>query len=207
MGRIELVSIPVDTSDTSTPNELLVGTETFAPSNVLAPANGNGCTVVDSLAPLTGSQADPREIIPEIAQDAPVCEGDAREAAPTVPTRAELAASGPRANATKHGARSKLLQEMAAPWREEQLTAIRADLGDDVSTLKAHTINQLGTVLVVLEYLGGNLLADGPLTGKGRQRAALTAYNATLDRFMRLAGLVGLERVAKRAETVKDLLA
>ena len=71
---------------------------------------------------------------------------------------------------------------------------------------RAHTVEQLGTVLVILRFLGGNLLAAGPLTGKGRQRAATTAYLQTLDRFMRLAQTVGLERVAKQVVNPADWL-
>jgi hypothetical protein len=108
--------------------------------------------------------------------------------------------------AVTHGQRSRLLQENAAPWRAEQVAAIRADLGDDVSTLKGHTIEQMGNVLVVLHFLGGNLMAEGPLTGKGRQRASLTAYLQTLDRFMRLTQSVGLERVSKNVPNPADWL-
>jgi hypothetical protein len=96
--------------------------------------------------------------------------------------------------ALKGGQYSRALQEDAAPWREAQIAAITADLGDDASTLKRHTVEQLGTVLVILRFLGGNLMADGPLTGKGKQRAATTAYLQTVDRFMRLASTLGLER-------------
>jgi hypothetical protein len=78
-------------------------------------------------------------------------------------------------NALKHGWYSRRLQEDAAAWRTAEIARIKADLGDDVSALKSHTIEQTGNVLVILRYLGENLMADGPLTGKGRTRAATTA--------------------------------
>src|SRR5687768_913042 len=109
-------------------------------------------------------------------------------------------------NALKHGRYSERLQDNSAPWRAEQIAAIRADLGDDISTLKAHTVEQLGNVLVILRFLGGNLMAAGPLTGKGRQRAATTAYLQTLDRFMRLSQTLGLERHAKPVVNPADWL-
>jgi len=109
----------------------------------------------------------------------------------------ELRAYGPEMNALKHGIHSRRLQEDAAPWRVEQIAGISADLGEDVSTLKAHAIEQAGHVLVLLRFLGENLAANGPLTGKGRQRAAMTAYLQVLDRYMRLVALLGLERRSK----------
>jgi hypothetical protein len=108
--------------------------------------------------------------------------------------------------AVKNGRHSRRLQENAAPWRAEQIAAIRADVGDDVATLKGHVIEQLGTVLVILRFLGGNLMADGPLTAKGKQRAATTAYLQTLDRFVRLTDKVGLERAAKQLPNPADWL-
>ena len=47
--------------------------------------------------------------------------------------------------------------------------------------------------------LGGNLVAEGPLTAKGRTRAALSAYLAAVDRVHRLATALGL---ARRKKTV-----
>jgi hypothetical protein len=108
--------------------------------------------------------------------------------------------------ARTHGLYSKQLQEDAAPWRTDQIARITADLGEDVSTLKAHAIDQVGTVLVILRFLGENLMAGGPLTGKGRQRAATTAYLQTLDRYMRLVHTLGLERRQKPVATLEDVL-
>ena len=118
----------------------------------------------------------------------------------------QLVTSGPEMNALKHGQYSCRLQEDAAPWRAAEIARIKADLGDDVSALKDHTIEQTGNVLVILRYLGENLMAQGPLTGKGRTRAAATAYLQTLDRYLRLAQLLGLERRPKPVPNPADWL-
>lgn len=155
---------------------------------------------------LTEAQVLPADIAPENVQSVAVCEGVGE----TIPPSRERAANGTFAAgnsaARRHGLYSKQLQEDAAPWRAEQMAAISADLGDDVSTLKAHTIEQIGTTLVLLRFLGGTLMADGPLTAKGKQRAAGSAYLQVLDRYMRLVALVGLERRAKQVETLEDVL-
>ena len=146
-------------------------------------AEDNGVQGVDSLVDSNGSGADSAHPLPNVSQ---------------------LPAFGPEMNALKHGRHSRRLQEDAAPWRAAQVASIKEDLGQDVSTLKAHAIEQTGHVLVVLRFLGENLAAAGPLTGKGRTRAATTAYLQTLDRFMRLAQLLGLERVAKQVPSPAD---
>jgi len=126
------------------------------------------------------------------------------DSAHILPTRQQLRASGPAMNALKSGRRSRRLQHDAAPWRVEQITAIRADLGDDISTLKGHTIEQLGTVLVILRFLSESLMAEGPLTAKGRQRAAGSAYNQMLDRYLRIVQLLGLERRQRQVPNPVD---
>ena len=148
--------------------------------------------------PLTERQEASPEIVPEIASGGLVCEAASE--------RPQLPASRPLPNALKHGMYSQQLQDDAATWRADQVARIRADLGDDVSTLKGHAIDQVGTVLVVLRFLSENLMAIGPLTGKGRQRAALTAYMQTLDRYMRLTQQLGLDRTSKPVTNPADWL-
>jgi hypothetical protein len=46
----------------------------------------------------------------------------------------------------------------------------------------------------------------GPITGKGRMRALYTAYLGALDREMKLAQALGLERKPKPVESVGDIL-
>src|SRR5687767_13160463 len=74
------------------------------------------------------------------------------------PTNGQVGIGNTLALKPTSGRYSRQLQEDAAPWRAEQIAAIRADLGDDVATVKAHAVDQLGTVLVILSFLGGNLM-------------------------------------------------
>ena len=61
--------------------------------------------------------------------------------------------------------------------------------------------------LAILRHLGENLMAEGALTAKGRRRAATSAYLAVLDRFLRLAQVVGLERRQKRVPSLSEVMA
>jgi hypothetical protein len=57
------------------------------------------------------------------------------------------------------------------------------------------------------EYLAENLMKQGPLTSKGRQRAALTAYLSVVDRTQRIAASLGLSRREKAVPNIADYLA
>jgi hypothetical protein len=164
--------------------------------------NGN----VNTMEDLTVGQVLSAGIAPENAQEPTVCEAVSEIAPPNQERGANGQFMVGNSAARRHGLYSQQLQEDAAPWRAEQMAAIRADLGEDVSTLKAHTVEQLGTVLVILRFLGGNLMAEGPLTGKGKSRAATTTYLQTVDRYMRLASMLGLERKAKPVASLEDVL-
>ena len=58
----------------------------------------------------------------------------------------------------------------------------------------------------VATWLSDNLQRHGALTGKGRQRAALTAYLGIVDRQVRLAQLLGLERKQKPVVSPLDYI-
>ena len=60
---------------------------------------------------------------------------------------------------------------------------------------------------LVSDYLAENLIRQGPLTSKGRQRAALTAYLSVVDRTQRIATSLGLTRREKSVPTIADYLA
>ena len=85
-----------------------------------------------------------------------------------------------------HGAYSTQLQQQAEPWLREFIDAIKADLGEDVSTLKANMIEQAATTLVILNHLAQNIAGSGVLTAKGKRRAAVSVYLQTLDRYLRV---------------------
>ena len=102
----------------------------------------------------------------------------------------------------RHGLRSKQLlnQPDIAAWHQEEVTAIETDLGGEaeLSALQRASVREAARLEVILGALGGELLEHGVLTGKGATRAATTTYLQVLDRFVRVANTLGLERKAKQ---------
>ena len=105
------------------------------------------------------------------------------------------------------GLRSALLLEQPdiALWHCEQVEAISADLGgaSELSALQRASVREVARLEVILAALGNELLNGGVLTGIGAMRAATTAYLQVLDRFVRVAGRVGLERKARKIPSLE----
>jgi hypothetical protein len=101
---------------------------------------------------------------------------------------------GPR---LAHGQYSQLVRSGAATGQQDALAAsrfeLRVELGD-VGVVKGSLADAFVELSAVRDYLGGRLATEGPLTGKGRTRALLTAYLAVVDRQVRLAQVLGVER-------------
>jgi hypothetical protein len=109
--------------------------------------------------------------------------------------------------ALKHGGRSQQVQRGLLPDQAEALAAlaearseIEGDLGgvDVLSRLTRDTVARYLELSLVAGYLADRLVTEGPLTGKGRQRAALTAYLGVVDRLSRLAQQLGFEKQVKK---------
>ena len=115
--------------------------------------------------------------------------------------------------ALRHGAFS---QQVAAGGLAEQAEAVAAaterraeivrDLGEELSALAVGQVDAYVRLEIVSDFLWSNLVDQGVLTGKGRQRAALSAWLQVVDRQHRLAVALGLERRAKRAPQIEDYL-
>ena len=105
----------------------------------------------------------------------------------------------------RHGLRSTQLLEQPdiATWHAEEVAAIETDLGGaaELSALQHASVREAARLEVILGALGGELLDHGVLTGKGKCRAATTIYLQVLDRFVRVAATLGLERKAKQIPT------
>lgn len=71
-----------------------------------------------------------------------------------------------------------------------------AEIGE-TSAVKESLARRYVHVGLVAEFLESNFVAQGVLTTKGRTRAAVSLYLTVVDRQVRLAGLLGLERQAK----------
>jgi hypothetical protein len=127
----------------------------------------------------------------------------------------ETPASGRRADGTfapgnterlQHGLYSRQVRNALLPEQAEVLaalaekrSAIERDLGgsEAVGALSRDLVDRYIELSVIADYLGQRLATEGPLTTKGRQRAALTAYLGVVDRVHRLAVSLGLERRTK----------
>jgi hypothetical protein len=112
--------------------------------------------------------------------------------------------------ALRHGMRSRLVATgaLASPDLLAELAAQRAELeadqggADGLSVTRRNLIPRYVELNAILDHLAERLLTEGPITAKGRTRAALSAYLAALDRQVRLAQLLGLERRARGVESM-----
>lgn len=111
---------------------------------------------------------------------------------------------------------SRLVQRGALPEQAEAVAAlalsqreIEADLGGAESLSRVHrdAIRDLLRLELVSEFLFDRLLEAGPLTGKGRTRAATMTYLQVLDRVHRLRQMVGLARVPRPVLSLAEALA
>lgn len=108
--------------------------------------------------------------------------------------------------ALRHGGRSRLVAALGTPEQAdaraalaERTSAIVADLGghEALTALAAGMVERHARLELVADYLFENVQRLGPLTGKGRTRAALTAWLAVVDRLQKSAMALGLERKSK----------
>ena len=75
-----------------------------------------------------------------------------------------------------------------------------------LSQLQRDLVDRYLELDTVATWLGGNLIAEGPLTAKGRTRAALSAYVKVVDRVHRLSTALGLERHQRRVPSLSEVL-
>lgn len=103
--------------------------------------------------------------------------------------------------AVTHGARSEILLDHLAPARRELAARVRADLGLDEQDAPATLDSMIGAFAeasLLRRALFAKLSTDGgPISAKGRVKAAVQVYFSALDREQRLAALIGLERKAR----------
>ena len=159
--------------------------------------------------PVTGSAAPSRELpapSPELFERA-------REAVSAIRGRGrqQNGQAGPGNTLNlRHGLHSTQLleQQDIEAWHREEVEAIESDLGGEaeLSALQRASVREAARLEVILGALGGELLDGGVLTGKGKCRAATTTYLQVLDRFVRVAGTLGLARRAKRTQSAHELL-
>lgn len=126
-----------------------------------------------------------------------------------VHARGQFARGCPGPN-LKHGRYSAFVRSGSATGQQDALAAARVELrGElgDVGVVKGSLAHRFVELSAVGDYLGGRLEAEGPLTTKGRQRALLTAYLSVVDRQVRLAQVLGVNRIAPPAPSLTEVLA
>ena len=62
-------------------------------------------------------------------------------------------------------------------------------------------VREAARLALIMDSLGDDLLRNGVLTAKGKNRAALSAYVMALDRLHKLMTTVGIERRSRRVPT------
>lgn len=111
----------------------------------------------------------------------------------------------------RDGLRSRQLIEQPdiAAWHMRQVEIITADLGgaSELTALKSTLVRELARLEVILGAIGDELLQSGALTGKGKVRALTTLHLKVLDRFVKGAALVGLDRRSRQVPSLRDYLA
>jgi hypothetical protein len=117
--------------------------------------------------------------------------------------------------ALKHGQYSTRARQALLPGQEAQLAALTEDrqqlledLGGEatVAVTKRDVVRRFCELQVIADTHVSNLVREGVLTGKGRQRAALSAYLNVVDRLNKLAAQLGLERIAKPVPSIDEFL-
>jgi hypothetical protein len=89
---------------------------------------------------------------------------------------------------------------------ERESALVRDHFGGDPSALQASLARRYVYGELIAEHLELDIFTKGVTTGKGRTRAAVTLYLSVMDRLVRLAGQLGLERRSKRIQTAADIM-
>ena len=98
------------------------------------------------------------------------------------------------------GLHSALVRSGATTGQQDALARSRVELRTElgnVGIVKGSLADAFIELDAVRYYLGGRLAAEGPLTGKGRTKALLSAYLTVVDRQVRLAHELGVEPITK----------
>jgi hypothetical protein len=108
---------------------------------------------------------------------------------------------------------SRRAQDALLPGQEQLRAAIAerriewaADLGDDLSFGQKDLVNRGLRLHVILDTLETNMEREGVMTAKGAARAAVSLYLTVLDKLLKIYQQLGLERRAKRIQSVDDIL-
>lgn len=105
------------------------------------------------------------------------------------------------------GARSGALWAALAPAKRELLEKVKADLGSEGAETALGLYDAYTEARLLRTSMFERLVdLGGPVTSKGAARALYTAYLSALDREIKLAQAIGLERKARKVPSVSELL-
>ncbi len=112
--------------------------------------------------------------------------------------------------ALRHGRRSTVvrrrIEEESRAELAERRQVIVADLGglDQLSTIAIDVLERYLVAAALLGWMEDRLIVEGVVTTKGKRRSIHRAYLAQLDRVVRLASMLGLERRAQAVPSVEE---
>jgi hypothetical protein len=115
----------------------------------------------------------------------------------------------PALNAIRSGTCSEVLLTELEPAREAIVRQVCTDLRADADALPA-TLARLVGAFSEVTLLGESIflrMSGQPATNKGRARALLSTYVSLIDRELRLAQAIGLERKPKPVQGLQAAIA
>lgn len=177
----------------------------------IAPMNtASNCNVV----PISCPHAEPSG---ELGANGPDVDACVRDAVDSLASRRQRAASGrwttANTGALKAGLDSEQLWTALAPAKRAIVDQVRADHGvegDDAAATLLGTFDGYAEVHLLRKSIWYRLTEGpnpGPVTGKGRTKALFTAYLSALDRELKLAQLIGLERRTRKVSPLDAIRA
>jgi hypothetical protein len=107
-------------------------------------------------------------------------------------------------------ARSVGFWSAVADVKAQLVARVQSDIGNasDPAETMIGLIDGYAEARLFRQAMGVRLVElGGPVTAKGKARALYSAYLGALDREMRLAQLLGLERRARKVASLEDVLA
>lgn len=105
--------------------------------------------------------------------------------------------------------RAGVITHDLAAQQAEDIAGFVADLGglENLTTAKRAIVEKAAEALTVSRLFAEDIGTRGAFTAHGRVRATTTGYLATVDRIVRLLGLLGLERKARNLDTLDGYVA
>jgi hypothetical protein len=107
----------------------------------------------------------------------------------------------------KHGGRRSLDRPAALAAIAGKRAELIAHLGGDPSLIQLDLITDYARVDVLIESVAANIEVGGIFTPKGSARAAVSMLLVLLDRRLRLATALGIERKVKPIKSLAEVMA